>query len=284
MKKNVQIISKISFMALLMAAATFFASCSKDDDVDPNAVTLTGENKTYTLASISNPAISGVVKFAERSDNSTMVTIDLDGTSSGSTHPAHIHMNSAAETGAIIIDLNSVAGGTGMSETIIKEKKDGTPITYEQLLELDGYVNVHLSATELSTLVAQGDIGGNEATSTFKSYALDQVNDSGITGAVKFTKRVNGTTLVTVDLDGASTSVEYPVYIYDNNIATTGPIAINLNKVNGSTGLSYTNVTQLKSGTAITYDQLAAFNGHLMVSASPADLTTYVAQGNIGSN
>ena len=97
---------------------------------------------------------------------------------------------------------------------------------------------MHLSSTELTTLIAQGDIGGNELTSSFTSYPLTAVNASGITGSAKFTKRVNGTTLVTVMLDGEGVSPtgEYPVYIYNNDFITTGPIAIDLNTVSGEPG------------------------------------------------
>ncbi len=281
MKLNIQIFPKLSLIAFLIAASVSIMSC--DDDDDNSDITLTGQSKTYTLNSVSDPAISGTVKLAERSDHTTVVTIDLDGTTSGNTHPAHFHANSAVETGDIIIDLNSVDGGSGKSETIVTKKKDGSAITYDQLLALDAYVNVHKSASELATLIAQGDIGSNEVTSTFTSYTLSSVNDSGVSGAVRFSKRVNGRTLVTVDLDGASSLGTYPVYIYDNNIATTGPIAINLNPVNGATGVSYTNVTQLNSGTAITYDQLSDFNGHVGVVTSASD-PTFIAQGNIGSN
>src|SRR6187549_2420180 len=104
MKMKNRLVSKLSLMMFLMAAtAASFMSC--DDDDDNNEPTLTGETKTYPLTSVSNPAISGTIKFAERSDHATVITIDLDGTTSGNTHPAHIHANSAAQTGAIIIDL-----------------------------------------------------------------------------------------------------------------------------------------------------------------------------------
>ncbi len=62
--------------------ALFFTGYNDDDDniVEPS---LTGQTKTYTFNSMSNPDISGTVKFAERSDNSTLVTINLNGITSG---------------------------------------------------------------------------------------------------------------------------------------------------------------------------------------------------------
>src|SRR5690606_15838174 len=120
---------------------------------------LTGLSETHELNSVSDPAISGTVKFEERKNGEAVATITLDGTSGGNTHPAHIHNNSAAEGGGIAIDFNPVDGATGISKTNIKQLNDGTPVTYSDLLEFDGYVNVHLSAAQLGTLIAQGDIG-----------------------------------------------------------------------------------------------------------------------------
>jgi Cu/Zn superoxide dismutase len=278
MKENTQRILKLTAVAFMMAL--FVTGCNDDDNkVEPS---LTGQSKTYTLNSVSNPAISGTVKFAERNDNSTVVTIDLDGTTAG-THPAHIHENTAAETGGIIIDLNSVNGSDGISETIVSKLNNGTAIKYSELLMLNGYVNVHASATDLATLIAQGDIGQNELTASSTTYALTAVNDSGVNGTVTFAKRVSGATLVTVALTGASPTANYPIYIYDNDVATTGPVAINLNNYLGSTGKSVTSVRKLINNTAITYDGLTDFNGHVNVGTSATD-PAYVAQGNIGSN
>jgi hypothetical protein len=43
-----------------------------------------------------------------------------------------------------------------------------------KLLDFDGYINVHLSADKLATLVAQGDIGQNDL-DVSKVYALGSV-------------------------------------------------------------------------------------------------------------
>jgi hypothetical protein len=278
MKKSIQNFFKVMAVACVMTG--FIAAC---DDDDSNGINLTGESKTYVLNSVSNPDISGTVKFAERSDNSTLVTIDLDGTSSGETHVAHIHENSAAETGGIVIDLNSISGSSGMSETVVSELNDGTPITYSELLMLNGYTNVHASEINLVTLIAQGDIGENELTGSSTTYALTGVNESGIDGTATFAERISGATLVTIDLEGASPTDNYPVHIYEGTVATPGPIAINLNNYTGTTGKSVTTVRTLNDDTAISYDQLSDFNGHINIQTSATD-PTYVAQGNIGSN
>lgn len=130
----------------------------KDDDEDPMPQV---QKKVYTLNAVSDPSISGTVTFTRQTDGFTLVEIVLTGTTAGNSHPSHIHANSASEGGGIVIDLMNVDGATGRSETVVAEMNDGTEITYDGLINFDGYVNVHLSVSELSTLIAQGDIGSN---------------------------------------------------------------------------------------------------------------------------
>ncbi len=279
MKFSIKTFLKVSAVITLLGLVA--AGCKDDDDtVSPS---LTGESKTYTLSAVSNPNITGTVTFAERSDDATVITIELNGTTSGNTHVAHIHENTAAQTGGIILDLNSINGASGRSETVVTKLNDGTDISYNELLALNGYVNVHLSQADLATIIAQGDIGENELTTSTTSYSLSEANDSGITGTVRVTRRLNGTSLINVDLVGASTAGNYPIAIYDGSIETPGEAAITLNNYNGATGTSATSVNNLNNNTAISYDQLRAFNGHVRVGTSAIDPTT-VAQGNIGSN
>jgi hypothetical protein len=62
----------------------------------------------------------------------------------GSSHPAHIHLNTAAEGGDIALTLKPVDGTTRKSTTTFKTLDNGTAITYQQLLNFDD-INVHLS-------------------------------------------------------------------------------------------------------------------------------------------
>ncbi|MGO2356921.1 CHRD domain-containing protein [Mesonia sp.] len=269
-------------LASLLVTFLFFTSCSNDDDngiMTPDV----GDSKSYTLMSVSNEAISGMVTFKKNSNNTTTVEVDLGGTTSGM-HPAHIHMNTAAESGDIAISLEPINGSTGMSSTTFSTKDDGTPISYEQLLDFSGYVNVHKSADDLGTLIAQGDIGQNELTSDFKTFPLDSRSNPNIMGDAKFTKRVNGTTLIEVMLSGTSANGEHPGHIHFNTAAEGGDIAITFTPLNGETGVSKTQVAMLDDGTAITYEELLDFNGYVNIHKSADDLGTLIAQGDIGQN
>ena len=103
--------------------------------------------------------VSGTVTFEKVSPTETRVTIDLTGTPAGGVHPAHIHVGSNPPGGGIYISLNDVDGDTGESTTIVTQTDASDPITFEELISYDGYVNVHLSADMLSTVVATGETG-----------------------------------------------------------------------------------------------------------------------------
>jgi len=139
----------------LLAMTMAFTAC-KDDEDPPQEI-----KTTYALGPISNPAISGKATFTKINASSTLVTIELTGTTAGNSHPSHIHLNSASEGGPIAVSFTPIDGATGRSETTITELDNGTAITYEGLLAFDGYINVHLSPTAMSTLIAQGNIGSN---------------------------------------------------------------------------------------------------------------------------
>lgn len=134
-------------------------------DIGENS--LTGESVSYDLDEVDVAGVSGSALFEERENGETLVTLMLDGTEEGDEHPAHIH-NGAVEDapGAIAITFTPVIGATGMSMTNISmtdasEEEDGEAISYEELLEYDGYINVHASADDLETLAAQGNMGAN---------------------------------------------------------------------------------------------------------------------------
>ncbi|ELR72991.1 hypothetical protein C900_00493 [Fulvivirga imtechensis AK7] len=261
------------------------AGCDDDDNGDNGGgIVPTGNSETYTLASVSDHDISGEVTFHELSDGTTSVEIDLTGTSSDQTYPAHIHFNSAVEGGDIAVTLTSVDGNTGKSTTIVTEADDQSGLSYEELLEFDGHVNVHLSPGDLQTLVAAGDIGGNELTGESVQYDLASVSDPDIQGVATFQERVNGETLVTIDLDNTASGGTHPAHIHMNTAAEGGDIVVSLNSVNGETGMSMTHVAKFDDGDALTYEALISYDGYINVHQSADNLGTLIAQGDIGQN
>lgn len=280
MKKNIQSILKMC--TLVLVASAFVFSCSDDDDNKDNAPGITGETRTYTLVGANDNNITGSATLRERTDGSTIFVIETSGTTAGQSYPVYIRSNSATETGAVIANLEPVNGTTGRSETILTEREDGNVITYDQLLALNGTLVVSMSGEAVS----QADFGSNQLSGTSRTYTLGAVGDSDVSGTVTFAERMNGSTLITTNLQGTETGTTYPLYIYGGSVASPGSLAIDLVNVSGSTGTmatSMSNITETNAGTGISYDQLDTFNGHIGVvtTASP---TTYVASGNIGSN
>ncbi len=265
---------------LLVIICTLYVGCKKSDP-GPQVTTV---SKQFNLISKSNPSINGTVTFAKRDDAATLVTIQLKGTTAGATHPAHIHANTAAEGGNIILDLTNVDGASGKSETVVKTLKDGSLVTYEQLININGYVNVHFSSTDLATLIAQGDVGQNELTITNKVYTLKSVSNVAISGTATLTKRVSGKALVTIALTGTTPGVSSVAHIHANTVAETGAAVVDLTSVNGATGKSETSINSLNTGTAISYDELLNFNGYINVHESATNLSTLIAEGDIGRN
>tara|TARA_R110002051_G_scaffold52312_1_gene99420 strand:+ start:44 stop:1249 length:1206 start_codon:yes stop_codon:yes gene_type:complete len=271
-------------MYLFIAATTMIvSSCSDDDSTDQPPGIFDGDSKTYQLQSRADASVSGTATVVENEDGTATVNLKLTGTSAGS-FPAHIHANSAAETGDILIDLNEVDGASGESTTIISATKAGTAITYEQILELDAYINIHQSANDLGTLIAQGDIGVNEITADSREYELKSAVDANISGTATIHKRVSGASLLEISLEGTPADGEHPAHIHANTAAEGGDIVISLNTVNGANGKSWTHIEADDDGTSVSYEQLLEFDGYINVHKSIAELNVLVAQGDIGQN
>ena len=281
MKKNPLFLKLI----LLIFTTTLIISCSNDDDnimvIDPLP---TGNEIVYDLNSVSDPAISGTATIIEMDDNSITVELDLNNTAAGGSHPAHIHVNTAAEGGGIAITLGTVDGATGLSTINFSAQDDSTPITYQQLLNFDGYINVHQSSSDLGTLIAQGDIGQNELSGESKVYQLQSVAVDNIDGTATFEKRMNGEALVTLQINNTTDGDMHPAHIHSNTAIESGGILFTFNPVDGTTGTSKTNVSNLDDATAFVYDDVLDVDGYINVHQSSSDLGTLIAQGDIGQN
>jgi hypothetical protein len=117
-----------------------------------------------------------------------------------------------------------------------------------------------------------------------KTYNLTALGGSGVSGTVSFQKISSTSTLVKIQLTGTVLGDSHPAHIHSNNSADGGAIAVDLNHVDGETGMSETTIIQLNDATSITYEDLIRFNGHVNVHKSEAELAVIITQGNIGSN
>lgn len=264
--------------ASLLIALAFLASCNDDD-----SGSFEGRVEIYSLVGVGSSNSIGTATFTELK-NGTMVTVEVSSTVSGTSLPMHIHSNTAAEGGDIAVTLNSVDGSSGMSETKVTALDNGTEVSFDDLTSYDGYINVHLSVADLATIVVQGDIGQNAFTGESETYTLNEVDVDGVSGTATFEERMNGETLVTVELMNTMSGDSHPMHIHNNSAAEGGGIAITLNSVEGESGLSKTNVSVDDAQSAIMYSALITFDGYINVHNSAEDLATLVAQGDIGAN
>jgi len=268
-----------NYLFIFLAATAMMVGCDSEDEITP-----TGNSITYVLAERSNSGVSGTAELIENSDNTITVNLDLSGTPDGGMHPAHIHFNSAAESGGIAISLGMVNGNTGESSVTFSTLDDGTPISYDELLTFDGYINVHLSESEIGTIVAQGDIGENVLTGEFVTYPLAERAVDGISGDITINERLNGEALAVISLTGTPDGGMHPAHIHMNTAVEGGGIAFTFNMVDGSTGMSMTNVDELDDGTAFGYADVLTYDGYVNVHLSESEIGTIVAQGDIGEN
>ena len=154
---------KVMGLFLGMALVT---SCQKSEVVSE----FTGNQTTYPLQAGSSYPISGTVTFKERNDGAVTISVKLAGTSDGTTSPVHLHLGDVSTIQASVAALLSpVTGKTGESETILRTLADESAVTYQNLIQLDACIKVHLSdvGPERDIILAAGNVG----TATTKSIA-----------------------------------------------------------------------------------------------------------------
>lgn len=258
----------ILFIVLITLAFTV-SSCKEDDPV--------AAQTSYALAVKDVLGVSGTATFIETSNTTTTINIVLTGAPSG-THPAELSIGSAVENGKAAYVLNPV-DGTGKSSTVVNS-------SYKELVEYDGSIKVYKSSLEPTIILAMGDIGGNVMTTTKKSYTLQKVGLYGVSGTALFEKRTNGNTLLTITLTGTISGELYPATINIGSVSTVGggDIKMTLNKVDGSTGKSYTNIRTLDSNTPIKYEDWLVYVGYINIYQNTASFFNIICQGDIGKN
>ncbi|TXD48445.1 hypothetical protein ES045_08455, partial [Polaribacter sp. IC073] len=251
---------KFNLIVLLITTSLFLYNCSDNDD-ELILPLPSGKTTIYDLSTKAVAGISGSTIFVENTDASVTITLDISGAPAGGLHPAHIHYNTAAEGGNIALTLAPIDGNTGESSITLNALDDGTSITYAELINFDGYVNVHLSSDDLGTIVAQGDIGQNDLTGTTKTYDLGEKAVAGISGNVTFSERINGEALAEIMLSGTPSGGEHPAHIHANTAAEGGGILFSFTPINGDTGMSATNLAAFNDGTAFMYADINGIDG-----------------------
>ena len=113
------------------------------------------------------------------------------------------------------------------------------------------------------------------------TYDLTAVNDSGTTGTAKLIRNQDGTSTIYIELTNAPEGL-HPAAVHENSLEEGGDIAITLNACECL--VSETVITELDSGTAISFDQLMVFDGYINIYLGSESMDNIIAHANIGSN
>ncbi len=144
---------KSSLSILALTCSLLFISCKKDDVADVVIM----RSIEYTIYDVSSSNITGTATFTQEDNGSTHVLIELEGSSTAE-NPAYIRFNTASEGGDVAITLKVCE--CSISNTTITKLDNGTPITYEGLIQLNGHITIH-DGNGQSSIVAVSDIGSN---------------------------------------------------------------------------------------------------------------------------
>jgi plastocyanin len=109
-------------------------------------------------------------------------------------HPAHIHSGTCAELGDVVIPLADVALPEGdavgpASALAVKVSENTVDMPLQEIIDGGHAINIHLSAEEIGTYIACGDIGGvlhqrEDGSGAELTIGLGELNDSGHSGVV----------------------------------------------------------------------------------------------------
>jgi hypothetical protein len=117
--------------------------------------------------------------------------------------PAHIHSGNCVELGDVVVPLTDltvpVSAGVGQADraTPAESSYTNVPMTLDAILGADHVINIHLSATQIDTYIACGELGGVIDPGGTLVVGLREESDSGYTGIA----------FLSPGADGASTDV-----------------------------------------------------------------------------
>lgn len=260
---------------------------------------LTGDSELYDLVAVGGSGITGSLRLEERENGTTKATLTAVGNLGGVDRAAHFHAGTVAVPGTgVLITLTDVSSATNESVTNIatfdvgSSLTPGAPVSYDQLLALDAYVNIHPNENG-GPQVATGDVGKNRFTGDDKTYNLAEAAGSAVSpcsGTARLQEREDGTTLVTLDLTANLAGMDRAAHFHPGTVAAPGTGAlISLTDVNGTSNESYTEIdafdatSPVTPSAAVSYTQLLALDGYINVHVTDAGGAAICA-GDVGSN
>jgi len=125
----------------------------------------------------------------------------------GTAHPAHIHSGTCDTLGDVVFPLMDVtlpertmASPEATPDIdLVAESVTTVEVALDDILAAEHAINVHLSAEEIGTYIACGDITGEPADGML-DVDLEELNGSGYTGQATLVDNDGETTTVTVTI------------------------------------------------------------------------------------
>ncbi len=117
--------------------------------------------------------------------------------------PVHIHSGNCTELGDVVVPLVDLVApqgnrvGQGRRAALAETSYTNVPLPLDAILAEDHAINAHLSADEIETYIACGEIGGVLSPEGTLTIGLGEVENSGFTGIA----------FLSPGADGASTDV-----------------------------------------------------------------------------
>jgi uncharacterized cupredoxin-like copper-binding protein len=117
--------------------------------------------------------------------------------------PSHIHIGDCDELGEVIQPLSPltvpVGEVSGNSDAVVAEAAfSSIPQSLDQLLTEDHALKVHLSADQIQTYLACGDIGGAPDADGALIVGMKELDDSGYAGIAYLVPAADGSTRISV--------------------------------------------------------------------------------------
>lgn len=271
--------SKFYISALFILSSLFLWTACSDSSTGNIPDELTGESVTYDLSSANESSIDGAVSFDERVDGDIQVTIELNGLDEEEEYLVGVYKNTALEEGDLLIDLKSVEGSAGENELIITVDEDGESLTFGDLLETNAHIRVYLSG-DTDTVLAHADIGGNALTGESLELELEEVDESGVSGEIRFHERENGTVLAVIELTGISGAENPIAHLHD---AESDADLFIFQPVDNETGVSRSQMAELEDGTPFGFDNLDELHAHIKVFPNESG-DTVLARADLGND
>jgi hypothetical protein len=146
-------------MIWILAAGICVIGCQGNEEVESE---FTGREMVYPLTQGSQYNVQGIVTIKEKNDGTSLVSVALTGTEGIAEHPVHLHPGNISSPGAdVAAQLSPIAGSSGTSETVLVRLSDESTITYNELINMDACVKIHLAASgpDRDIILAGGNIG-----------------------------------------------------------------------------------------------------------------------------